>query len=85
MKKVPKADSIYIDGNHEYDFVKKDLENYYPKLKDGGILAGDDFQIPNVRRAVLQFCCKNNILPDIKGTEWILHSKNNLTIGGWKL
>lgn len=26
-------DWIYIDGCHEYSFVKKDLEAYYPKVK----------------------------------------------------
>ena len=37
-------DWIYIDGNHSYDFVKSDLENWWPKLKSGGALCGDDYQ-----------------------------------------
>ncbi|MBV6641983.1 MAG: class I SAM-dependent methyltransferase [Cyclobacteriaceae bacterium] len=36
-------DWIYIDGNHTYDFVMQDLKYYYPKLKAGGILCGDDY------------------------------------------
>jgi len=36
-------DFVYIDGNHQYEFVKKDLEKYYPKLKKGGIIGGDDY------------------------------------------
>lgn len=36
-KKIPeKLDFIYIDGNHGYEFVKKDIENYWPLLKEGG-------------------------------------------------
>jgi hypothetical protein len=35
-------DWVYIDGNHSYEFVKKDLELYLPKLKSGGLLTGDD-------------------------------------------
>ena len=36
-------DFIYIDGNHQYEFVKKDVELYYPKIKKGGIIGGDDY------------------------------------------
>lgn len=34
---------VYIDGNHQYEFVKKDIELYYPKIKKGGIIGGDDY------------------------------------------
>ncbi len=36
-------DWVYIDGNHRYEFVKRDLEEYGAKLKDGGFLTGDDY------------------------------------------
>ena len=36
-------DLIFIDGNHTYKYVLDDLENYYPKLKNTGIICGDDF------------------------------------------
>lgn len=36
-------DFVYIDGNHQYEFVKKDIEKYYPKIKKGGIIGGDDY------------------------------------------
>lgn len=36
-------DWVYIDGNHLYDFVKTDIEISYRKVRDGGIIAGDDF------------------------------------------
>lgn len=36
-------DWIYVDGNHRYEFVKEDLEAYFPKVKAGGYLAGDDY------------------------------------------
>jgi predicted O-methyltransferase YrrM len=51
-------DWIYIDGNHLYEFVKQDLESYFPKIKSGGIVAGDDYGRSNrwdkdgVKRAV---------------------------------
>lgn len=36
-------DLIFVDGNHEYNYVLEDLRNYFPKLKKEGILIGDDF------------------------------------------
>lgn len=36
-------DFVYIDANHTYEEVKKDINIWYPKVKVGGILAGHDF------------------------------------------
>ena len=36
-------DFIFIDGCHTFDGVCNDIKNYYPKVKIGGIMAGDDF------------------------------------------
>lgn len=36
-------DWIYIDGDHTYNGVKLDLELYWPKLKSGGFMTGDDY------------------------------------------
>lgn len=36
-------DFVYIDGNHSYKYVKKDIKLYYPKVKIGGVIGGDDY------------------------------------------
>ena len=36
-------DWVYIDGNHLYDFVKRDLELYTKRVKPGGLICGDDY------------------------------------------
>lgn len=57
-----KFDWIYIDGNHAYEFVKRDLEMYAPKIKKGGFLCGHDFcdrpEAQGVMKAVNEFCAK---------------------------
>jgi len=60
---VKKLDFIYIDGNHQYKYVKKDLELYFPLLKKKGIIAGDDFSgsFPGLCKAVLEFSKKNKL------------------------
>ena len=42
--KISKFDFIFIDGDHRYSQVVKDVRNSYNVLKPGGILAGHDFE-----------------------------------------
>ena len=35
-------DFIYIDGNHDFAYVDADIKAWFPKLKKGGYLCGDD-------------------------------------------
>ena len=52
-------DFIFIDGIHTYEQVLKDCENYYLKLKTGGLFSGHDFTvIEGVNRAVKEFAEK---------------------------
>ena len=56
-----KADLIYIDASHDYEDVVADLNAYWPLVKDGGIMFGDDFDIgawPGVVQAVNEFSDK---------------------------
>ena len=36
-------DFIWIDGDHSYEQVKRDINNYLPFVKKGGFLGGHDF------------------------------------------
>lgn len=65
-------DFIYIDGNHDYEFVKKDIELYYPKVKVGGVMGGHDFCVehPGVVRAVIDFAEKHNLKLMGKEKDW---------------
>jgi hypothetical protein len=52
------APLIYIDADHEYETVMRDLEVFWPLLDDGGILVGDDMEhemFPGVERAARVF------------------------------
>lgn len=36
-------DWVYIDGNHQYEYVRDDLNAFFDKVKVGGYLCGDDY------------------------------------------
>ena len=58
-------DVLYLDGDHSYEGVKKDLEVGWPKVKKGGWLMGHDFDTNTaktktgyafgVKQAVMEF------------------------------
>lgn len=61
-------DFIFIDGLHDYDHVKQDIELWYPLLKDKGTIGGDDYKCEGVEKAVHEkfgddFETKNPIYP----------------------
>lgn len=55
---VEPLDFVFIDANHSYDFVKQDLELWYPKVKEGGLVSGHDWQMNGVVQAVQEFAGK---------------------------
>ncbi len=60
-------DMIYIDGDHTYDGVKKDLKITYDKVKCSGFICGHDYVSPRfdgVVRAVNEFCEEHNLTID---------------------
>ena len=56
-------DAVFIDADHSYDAVSKDLPFWWKKLKKGGWLLGDDYNSchPGTTKAVYEFKIKNNL------------------------
>lgn len=52
--------ALFIDGDHSYESVKQDINNYYPKISDGGYLAFHDYGRFGVTKAVDEFLKSNN-------------------------
>ena len=64
-------DFVYIDASHEYIDVRDDILAWYPKVKDGGVLAGHDYNLLGVRRAVKEFFKDKNFL--LNKSSWVYH------------
>ena len=48
-------DCIFVDGDHSYTAVIKDLLFWWKKVRVGGQMLGDDYWMPDVARAVQEF------------------------------
>lgn len=47
-------DFVYIDASHDYRSVWGDLEVWYPKIKNGGVIAGHDYKNSFVRKNLVE-------------------------------
>lgn len=81
-------DVVYLDGNHQYEYVLNELNAWYPKLKEGGLLIGDDFsfsggsvidekwvgkQSCQVKEAVETFCKQMDINYYVIDDQFVIH------------
>lgn len=48
-----KVDLIYLDAAHDTNSVIADILAWYPHLRKGGVMCGDDWSWPTVREAVV--------------------------------
>ena len=50
-------DFLFLDGDHRYAGIKKDLHMWFPKIKKGGVIAGHDYNEPScgVKQAVDEY------------------------------
>ena len=53
-------DMVFIDGDHSYEGVSKDIKFWGPRLKLGGILCGHDSGHPPIRQALA------DLIPDVR-------------------
>ena len=70
-------DFIYIDGNHDYDFVLQDIELARKLVNKGGVVSGHDFRPASfsqdsleVCRAVTDYCKKHDIVFSHEYEDW---------------
>mgnify|MGYP003646814285 FL=1 len=68
-------DFVYIDGDHKYDSVKRDIKLFLPKLKSTGIIAGHDYTLPcvEVKKAVDEILGKPDFVT--KDGSWVRYIK----------
>ena len=69
-------DFVYIDGNHDYEGVKKDIELYHEKVKQGGLVAGHDYDGADVEKAVKEFYKDTKVNLGENSDWWVVKEQN---------
>ena len=65
---ISKIDYIFLDGGHDYNTVKNDLDNCISIFNSNGTILCDDYDLsyaPGVRSAIDEFVKKNNFSCEI--------------------
>ena len=72
-------DAIYIDASHEYEDVRADLAAWWPLVRPGGVLFGDDYDDrsdPGVVGAVMEFDQRKTL--KIAGRMWSIEKPGEI-------
>jgi predicted O-methyltransferase YrrM len=70
-------DAVYIDGCHQYEQVRQDIENAYRILPPDSLLCGHDFgsHCPGVQKAVLEFSGPDGPDRVFSDLSWLIRTK----------
>lgn len=78
-------DWVYVDANHEFESVLEDLQSWGPRIRAGGILAGDDYHWgpqhgEPVRRAVSMFVetYSRAMQVETRGSQFLVRLKDSV-------
>jgi len=67
---------IFIDGEHKYEFVKKDFELWFPKIVDGGIIALHDTTTwPGPKKVSEKYILKSKYFKNVKIVDSIMFAE----------
>ncbi len=65
-------DWVYLDASHDQMDVLMDLSMYWPLVKPGGALFGDDVHWRGVRAALDDFCKLHGLIPETSEKSWAI-------------
>jgi len=64
---------LWIDGDHGKNIVYNDLVNFWPKIKNGGTIGGDDMVYNEVSDDVKKFSKEYNVKVEYENTNGLNH------------
>ena len=66
------ASFVFLDDNHETDHVRAELAAWWPVVRQGGVLAGHDYDWPSVRAAVDPWAAALGVDVAAVGRAWVV-------------
>lgn len=68
-------DFVFLDADHSYEAVRRDLEVWFPKVKKRGVLGGHDYlhaDFPGVRRAADEYFMEQELPLQVHGSSFLV-------------
>jgi methyltransferase family protein len=68
-------DFVFLDADHSYEAVRRDVEAWFPKVKRRGVLGGHDYlhpDFPGVRRAADEFFREQELPLQVLGSSFLV-------------
>ena len=65
-------DFVFIDAAHDYESVKEDISAWISKVKSKGIIAGHDYLLPDVKKAVDEYFGESVMFRNAMENCWIV-------------
>ena len=65
---MTKIDYVFLDGGHDYQTIKNDLNNCIEVINNKGTILCDDYNLsyaPGVKKAIDEFVKKNDLKCDL--------------------
>lgn len=81
LDKFDSIDFLHIDGNHSEEASVRDVKNYVPKVREGGIIIMDDIGWPTTFKAqeILKTMADEIFVYDnSKGEKWAVYKKKGV-------
>lgn len=77
------VDFVYVDAGHDRESVRRDIAAWLPKVKPGGVLAGDDYapEFPDVVSVVDEFFPADAKV--VQGRTWAVRLPGGLACDPW--
>ena len=75
-------DWIFIDGDHRYEPCRDDIRHWWPKLKLGGFICGDDYLRAEAPRRQDKFMVNNGV--HFAVDEFVLENKLKIELFPWE-
>ena len=62
-------DMVFVDADHSYEAVRQDIDNWLPKVKKGGIIAGHDYLWAGPRKAANEIFTDLHVMNNVWSTK----------------
>lgn len=75
------VDLVHIDASHEYEDCLADIKMWWPRLRPGGVLLGDDFSPgwPGVIQAVEEFAGQTGVPYTVTSEKWMMEKPQSVS------